>query len=124
MRYSVAEALARGVVEAVRHGFDFMRGEAGDVDLARQAAAQPAVGVLDGALLPRRLRLAEEAVDAELVLEARAGGEAAPVEDDLGRDRPLPYIRRFALSGASTSAQRLSSSSIVAAVAAQDRVCS
>src|SRR5215207_5681776 len=40
------------------------RGEGGEVELARQEAAQPAVGVLDAALLPRRVRVAEVTVDA------------------------------------------------------------
>src|SRR3712207_9125133 len=39
------------------------RGESGGVEFARQEATQPSVGVLDAALLPRRVRVAEVGLD-------------------------------------------------------------
>ena len=64
LRGPEAEAFAGCVVHLALDLVQVGRGERGEFELARQEAAQPAVGVLDAALLPRRVRVAEATVDA------------------------------------------------------------
>jgi hypothetical protein len=100
-----AEAFAR---RTVHPGLDLMelgRGEGRDVELARQEAPQATVGVLDTALLPGCMGIAEPGDDAMLAGEMIIGKElGAAVESDalarLGRqagerltDRPDDAVR-------------------------------
>jgi hypothetical protein len=60
LRRPEAEAFAGRIVHLALDLVQAGRGKGGEVELARQEAAQPAVRVLDAALLPRRVRVAED----------------------------------------------------------------
>ena len=68
-RGTIAEAAARRVVEPVSEAAEVGVGERLGLDLARQVAAHPAVRVLDAALLPGRVRVAEIARQGEVAVE-------------------------------------------------------
>jgi hypothetical protein len=78
-----AEALAGRVVHLKLDLLQSGRCEGGKVQLTRQEAAQSAVGILDAALLPRRVRVAEVAVDAVAPGQLSIGQELrAAIEGD------------------------------------------
>ena len=82
-RRSEAETLARGGVEPLADRPQLSLGDGRQIGLSGQEAPEPPVGVLDRTLLPRRLRLAEPAVDAEIALQRREESElGSPVEGD------------------------------------------
>src|SRR3954454_1285452 len=82
-RGAVAEAAARGVVEPVGEPAEVGTSERLGRALARQEAPDTAVRVLDAALLPRAMRVAEVAGHVELAGELGIGGELGPaVEGD------------------------------------------
>ena len=82
-RGTIAEAAARRIVEPVSEAAEVGVGERLGLDLARQVAAHPAVRVLDAALLPRAMRVAEIARQGEMAVEDGVARElAAAVEGD------------------------------------------
>src|SRR3954454_1906887 len=79
----VAEAAARGVVEPVGEAAQVGSRERLGRALAWQEAADPAVQVLDAALLPGGVRVAEVGLHREVAVEGGVAGElAAAVEGD------------------------------------------
>src|SRR3954453_16723490 len=79
----VAEAAARGVVEPVGEPAEAGARERLGRALAWQEAADPAVQVLDAALLPGGVRVAEVGLHREVAVEGGVAGElAAAVEGD------------------------------------------
>ena len=78
-----AEALSRRVVVSGDEIVEAARLDGVEVGLARQVSSQAADGVLDGALLPGTVGVAEEGADCELVVEEVVLGElGAVVEGD------------------------------------------
>ena len=63
------EAFSRDVVEAVGDALKLLSVDAGDVDLAREAASQSTDGVFDAAFLPWAVWVAEEGFDTEGLVE-------------------------------------------------------
>jgi hypothetical protein len=60
LRGPEAEAFAGRGVHLALDLLQAGRGEGGKIELTRQEAAQPAVGVLDAAFLPGRVRVTED----------------------------------------------------------------
>src|SRR3954452_4400535 len=82
-RGAVAEAAARRAVEPVGEPAEVAASERLGLGLARQEAPDTAVQVLDAALLPGGVRVAEVARHVELAGELGIGGELGPaVEGD------------------------------------------
>jgi hypothetical protein len=83
LRGAVAEATPGRGVERRHEPGKLTRGQRGGVALARQEAADPAVGVLDRAFRPGAVRVAEPSLRPKAVLEQTLGGElGAAVEGD------------------------------------------
>ena len=61
----VAEAFARGIVVSLHQLSKPIVRQGGQVGLAGQGASQTTDGVLDATLLPRRVGIAEEGLEAE-----------------------------------------------------------
>jgi hypothetical protein len=74
------KAFSRGVVVGGNEGVEALVRQGGEVGLARDEAAHAADGVLDAALLPRRIWIAEEGFDPEAVESAVACELGAIVE--------------------------------------------
>ena len=81
-RSLVAEALAGRVVVGLEELGEAGGGERGQIGLARQGAAQAPDGVLDAALLPGRVGVAEEGRDAKGMELMMAGELGAIVASD------------------------------------------
>jgi len=76
------KALSRGVVVDRDEGVETPRGEFAEVGLSRDQTAHPADRVLDAALLPGCVRIAEVGLDGEPMQSAVAGKLGAIVEGD------------------------------------------
>ena len=76
------------------HGglLDAIQGDEVEVGFAWEGASETSYGVFDAALLPRRVGVAEEGVDTELVVECELGaivdGEAFPEDLRDGVEEP------------------------------------
>ena len=79
-RGPVAQALARGILVVLKHLCKPFLRQCGEVGLAGQAPSQPADGVLHSALLPGRMGIAEEGLDAQIVQLMMAGKLGSVVE--------------------------------------------
>ena len=80
---SIAEAFSGCAVELVADGIDLPCGQALWICLTREPASDTALGILDRAFLPRRLRVAKPGGDAEPCLKTGPGQELQPaVEGD------------------------------------------
>src|SRR4051812_18462007 len=88
-RGAVAEAAARGVVEPVGEPAEAGASERLGRALARQEAPDTAVGVLDAALLPGGVRVAEVGLHREVAVEDGVGGELRPAVEG---DRPAGLL--------------------------------
>src|SRR5689334_6752800 len=86
---AVAEAAARRVVEPVGEPAEVGSRERLGRALARQEAPGAAVQVLDAALLPRAVRVAEVARQGEVAVESGVGGELGPAVEG---DRPAGVL--------------------------------
>ncbi len=83
MRCPEAQALTRRVVDPAADLAQHLWRQSGGICIEREKATEPPVGVLHCALLPRRLRAAEEARHPKLALEAGVARElCAAVEGD------------------------------------------
>ena len=79
---SEVKAFARGVVVGCEERPKAAVGEGGEVGLAGQEAAHPADRVLDAALLPGSVAIAEEGCDRQPMQRAVASELGAVVEGD------------------------------------------
>ncbi len=77
-----AEALTWGIIIRPHELSKSLVGHRREVGLARQGAAHPSDGVLDAALLPRRVGVTEEGLDAEGMESMMPGELGAVVEGD------------------------------------------
>ena len=79
---AVAEALTRGIIIRPHELIKPLVGHRRQVCLTRQGSAHPPDGVLDAALLPRRVGVTEEGLDAERVEPVMPGELGAVIEGD------------------------------------------
>ena len=77
-----AEALTRGIIIRPHELSKPSVGHCREVGFARQSATHPPVGVLDASLLPRRVGVTKEGLDAEGVESMMPGELGAVVEGD------------------------------------------
>ncbi|MET4443388.1 hypothetical protein ABIB75_001658, partial [Bradyrhizobium sp. GM2.2] len=89
-RGSEVKAFARGVVVGGNGLTEALGWELFKVGLSGDEAAQAADGVLDAALLPRRVRVAEEGLHQE-ALQGKVGGELGAVVEGDGTAQCLRY---------------------------------
>src|SRR5438045_1314087 len=76
---AIAEALSRNVIVERGELADLTGCDGGQIGLARQLPAQPPDRVLNAALLPRRIGIAEVRLDAEGLTQSVVMGELCPV---------------------------------------------
>ena len=86
-RSLIAEAFTRSIVVRLQHLSKPLVGKVGQIGLPGQGAPHAAYGVFDAPLLPRRVGIAEEGLDAER-MQFMMAGELSPVVEG---DRLTPH---------------------------------